>query len=292
MKRKAGEVRRKEIMHVDLLCVALRVALFGMAVVFWGLGIYDMQKAVPLERNISLVCKGAGLTAEELTNIRAQEQETENGMEITAWNRKQMYITDADGCRSICVEAVEISGSSELLLPYGKILHKEDVEGCILGQGAAWELFGSRNVEGLTLCYGERELTIRGVLETPENFIMVETNEANNCFCRITLKTQEGIPKKMSAERFAGSYGIAAEQIRFDLFSKERLLELIPGKWSDFSGWSENISVWRQDAVFLVSVEKSSLEVLWLTLWGKAVLWMGAGAVCLLFGWKSRAASH
>lgn len=262
---------------------------FGLAVLFMGIGSLEVQRAAPLAENISLDCGESGITAEELSWIREQEQDKEDGMEFTAWTqRRQVCITDADRVRSTYVEALEINGSSELLLPYGKILHEDDMEGCILGEGTAWELFGSRNVEGLTLCYGERELTIRGVLHTPEHLIMVETDEGTDRFQRITLKTQEGISRKMSAERLAGSYGLDATQICFTLLSEERLLELIPGKWSDFSGWGENVSALWQDAVFLISVEKSSLELVWLSLWGKALLWIAAGILFFFWGWKGR----
>lgn len=268
--------------------------LLGMvsAGFFLCMGIFDIQKAAPLVENISLACGENGITEEELEEIRAWEQEKEGGLEFTAWNLKpQAYVADVDGYRSICVEAMELNGSSEWLLPYGRILHEDDKEGCILGAGAAWELFGSRNVEGLTLCYGERELTIRGVLQTPENLIVVEADERTERFWRITLKRQENVSEKMSVERFAGSYGLDVTQICFELFSRERLLSLIPGKWSDFSGWSGNLKELWQDAAVLISVEKSSLELVWLTLWGKALLWIGLGMLCMFRCWKNRASA-
>lgn len=267
----------------------VQMIFFGLAAFFMGMGSLEIHSAVPLAENISLVCGEPGITVEELTEMREHEQEKEDGMEFTAWTQKrQVRITDAEGARSTYVEAMEINGSSELLLPYGKILHEDDRQGCILGEGAAWELFGSRNVEGLTLCYGERELTIRGILHTPENLIMVETDERDDSFQRITLKTQEGISRKMSAERFSDSYGLDVTQICFTLLSRERLLELIPGKWSDFSGWGENVSELWREAEFLISVEKSSLELVWLTLWGKALLWIAVGILLFFWGWKGR----
>lgn len=276
MKKRAGVFRQ--------------MILLGLAVFSLGMGIFDMQKAAPLGENISLVCGEPGITAEEIARVREQEQEKEDSMEFTAWNwRRQARITDADGVRSTYVEAMEINGSSEFLLPYGKILHKDDMEGCILGEGAAWELFGSRNVEGLTLCYEERELTIRGVLHMPEKMIVVETDERDDRFQRITVRTQEGISRKMSAERLAGSYGLDVTQICFALLSRERLLELIPGKWSDFSGWTENIRALWQDAVFLIAVEKSSLELVWLAILGKALLWIGAGILFFCWSWREPA---
>lgn len=282
MNRRAGGFRQKEMsgerMEGKMTGRLGQVIFFGLAVLFLGMGSLEVQRAAPLAENISLVCGESGITAEEIAEMREQEREKEDGMEFTAWTRRrQARITDADRVRSTYVEAMEINGSSELLLPYGKILHEDDQEGCILGEGAAWELFGSRNVQGLTLCYGERELTIRGVLHTPEHLIMVETDERDDSFQRITLKTQEGIPRKLSAERFSDRYGLDVTQICFTLLSGERLLELIPGKWSDFSGWGENVSALWRDAVFFISVEKSSLELVWLALWGKALLWIAAG---------------
>lgn len=292
MREKAGGLRQKEMDGKRMdgkMAGRIRGMIFlGLAVFFMGRGILGIRKAAPLTENISLVCGEAGISAEELDKIRGQEQEKEDGMEFTAWTwKRQALITDAEGYRSAYVEAVELNGSSELLLPYGKILHKDDLQGCFLGEAAAWKLFGSRNVEGLTLRYGDRELTVRYVLQTPENLIVLETEDESERFGRITLKTQEGVLKKRSVENFVSSYGLDVTQICFDLFSGERLLELIPGKWSDSSGWEDNIKALGQDAVFLISVEKSSLEAVWLSMGAKALMWLGAGTVCLYLCWKS-----
>lgn len=270
-----GSLRhREEGRSVGLLWRGIFLVL---AVLFFAEGSLCAGSALPFSGNIILVCGEQGITGAQAALIREAEEDKENGKTFTVWSeRRQVRICDVDGYRSVSTNVMEINGTSELLFPYGGILHEEDVTGCLLGEKTAENLFGSRNAVGLTLCYGERELTVRGILSTPEDLLVVEMTGKADCFDRIAVNVQPGEARKLTGERML-SYGLDAEMLRYDLFSGERLIELIPGKWSDFSGWRDNIGKFGEDFCRLLSAEKSSVELVCMERAGKA-------AVCILLG--------
>lgn len=254
-----------------------RVGSWVLAVFFFAMCSIYAKRALPLAKNVSLVCKEPGITAGEVAQIRENEQETEGGRTFTAWSEKrQVVVSDAEGIRSVRTNVVEINGTSELLFPYGRVLNEEDGAGCLIGIETAKELFGSGDVIGVALCYGEREYTVRGILHTPAELLVVEGTEETDVFERITVGTREDRSKKFTGERFVSEYWLEAELLRYDLFSGERFAELIPGKWSDFSGWKENLEEFAEDFCRLVSTEKSGIEMVywkWMCMtWGSMAL--------------------
>lgn len=267
MRLSAGGVRR-----IFLFLSALGLILCGAA---------ELSRASFLWRYGSLVSvEPVALT--EIEKIRTLEREKESGQDFTAWTVKsQAAICDTDGARHGNAYTVIINGTSELLFPYGKILQEDDKEGCLIGAETADRLFGSRNVEGMTFRCGERELTVRGVLEEPSELLVYQARDADTGFSRITLMPQKNASALTAAERFAAEYGLTLQPLRYDLFSRQRMAELIPGKWSDFDGWRQKLEGLRQDAALLLSVEKSSMETMYLARAGRAALCCAAGVICL-----------
>lgn len=260
-----------------------RVGSWLLAIFFFAMCSIYVNRALPLEKNVSLVCKEPGITAAKMVQIRTYEQDMEDGRDVTAWSEKrQAAVSDAEGIRSVSTNVVEMNGTSELLFPYGRVLNEEDVEGCLIGIETARELFGSGDVIGVTLCYGEREYTVRGILYAPSELLVVEGTEETDTFERITVGAQEDRTRKFTGERFVSEYWLEAELLRYDLFSGERFVEMIPGKWSDFSGWKENVKEFAEDFYRLVSTEKSSVEMVYWKWMGIACCFMGLGIFFLI----------
>lgn len=236
--------------------------IFGIICLSAGLGL--LQKAAPLGRNINLYCQKNSITAAYAAKIRQLEAEKENSVSFTVWTQKEeMLITDSEGYHSAVTNVIELNGSSEHLIPYGRFLQEEDTNGCLIGQAAAQKLFVSTAVEGMSIWYGERLLTIRGVLKEPSDILLVEASEAAS-FDRITLQKQRGVTKSMQGRRFCENYGITAEFLRMDFFSSDQLSELVPGKWSDFDGWSRNFQTFWHTVRLALSAGKSEIEIAYL----------------------------
>lgn len=278
MRRAAGPARHAVWLPVGILWLVAASVLIGGSMV-------DAKEASFSRAYVCLVCEEPGITLAEAERIRISEQEKENGMEFTAWSeKKRVTIQSADRYRSANTNVVEINGSSELLFPGGKILRAEDTGSCLIGEETAQELFGSSHVEGAGILYGDRPLTVRGVIASPGTLLVVEAEGPDSRFDRISLKPSPGIAATPCAERFAAAYGLSARQMRFDLFSKDRLLELIPGKWSDISGWRQSMKLFGGDVSTLLVTEKSSAEERYLLLYAKSAVWMASGLFCLYTG--------
>lgn len=202
-----------------------------------------------------------GITLNQVENIRETEMEKENPVDFTAWSEVNgARVTDGDGLRGADTTVLRICGTSEYLIPYGKILQGEDKEGCLIGEKTAELLFGSHEAEGLAVLYNGRRLLVRGVLREPADvFILQESNESA-VFDRITLELSEVSGE--AARKFRDSCGLSGMII---INTKEsfwdKIFYLVPGKWSDFSGWRVNIESCRNEAAEEGKISKSIFEL-------------------------------
>lgn len=260
----AGKIRQVCLMLMGCLCITLAGG--------------TLQQAGTLQKNVSIICEDETICAEEVETMRESERQRADGITFVAWREYgTCLVTDADELRNATADVLELSGSSELLIPYGATLQEGDETGCLLGQGLAEALYGSHEVSGNTLYYDGKIFIVRGVLKEPRNLLVVENGSTDAEFDRLTLARTNGKTKGRTAERFIESYGLAAEQLRYDILEPAYLLELVPGKWSNFLQLQKNLAKIKADAAHLVTIEQSSLEVLWLKNIGMAAAELFAG---------------
>lgn len=269
----------------------LRVILcLFMAVFCIGMGCRAWQTTAPERERVRLICED-GLTVERVEQIRAaeREKEKEDGVFFTVWReQRDCAVRNESGNRVVYTDVLELCGSSEQVIPAGKVLLGEDASGCLIGERLAEELFGTRSAEGLTLEYGGRELTVRGVLKEPKMLLTVQAVEKEVVFDRITLLPQPGYTRSRTAQRFAAAHGLDADWLCYELLGSEYLKEHIPGKWSDFAGWRQSFAQMEEDARRALSVKKSSMELIYLQKQGKAVLLCGAGVLLAVLGFWTK----
>lgn len=190
---------------------------------------------------------------------------------FTVWGELQdMTVADPDLGSKVQTNALVLDGSSELVLPLTPVLPAGDTNGCLLGEQTAWELFGSTQVKGDTILIGNQTRIIRGVVSLPQSGVVIEgsvngitgsgtdTAEESRYYNRITV---EG-GKVEDAELFLMQVGLEGKVLRMDYLRSLRwLTELIPGKWSDFSGWKENFKQKKQDFGLLSKIDKNCVEL-------------------------------
>lgn len=172
-----------------------------------------------------------------------------------------------------------------------RICRKGDTEGCILGASLAEQLFGGTEVEGQQILYNGRELTVRGIVKEPQNIMLCqsaandetasgtqtgsngnqqtgssENNQQEICYDKISLLyTDKSKAINRTAAEFISRYGLDGQILHYEY--KRNLswfTDLIPGKWSDFSGWKENLKTLQSDEKILKQCEKSTVESLYL----------------------------
>ena len=168
---------------------------------------------------------------------------------FTAWTERKDQPVEAEfSGRQMTADCYLLMGDSYLVLPWGKNLSADDTEGCIIGAAVAQTIFGGTAVEGQTLLYDERTLTVRGVVQEPDDILLCQMQEQTGIgsgtdsdsvvtFDRINLLvTEESKTASQTVEQFINCYVLDADSLHFE--RKQNLYwltELTPGKWSNFS---------------------------------------------------------
>ncbi|MCI8991314.1 MAG: ABC transporter permease [Eubacterium sp.] len=291
MKRKA---MAKISLCLSVICLGTAFAFFGMAAAYG-------KKAENFSHTVTIWSQGAGFDAD---TIRGIDKDPEREEIFAAWKEiPDSILSAAESGRTYRADVILLYGSSYCVMPYGKIMDKEDTEGCLIGKKTAEELFGSHRVEGQKLIYGNRTLTVRGVTEEPENLLLCEalltseagagnSSESRNYFAgtgdvfaepeisfdRISFFAGDVKEGRRIAEDFRNRYGLNADIVRFDFYQNLSWFpDLIPGKWSDFSGWKENLEMHKKQKEQVGRLTKSCLETEYL-------LCLRERNLCFLFG--------
>ncbi len=244
-------------------------------------------------------CVGGGVTLYLETPLSAgaaqapleQESTQDEEMTFTVWGElAEQLVSDPDLGQRVKADVLILLGACEGVLHQGNALSAGDTEGCLLGEETAWELFGSTGVVGDTVRIGDETRTIRGIVHRPDRGVVitgslegiVEDAQETACYDRITLSSEQ----PADGDSFFMQNGLEGEVLRLDyLRSLSWLLELIPGKWSDFSGWKENWKDKQQDFELIMQVHKNSCELYYekqclVLIWNRAMqvvcVWLAA----------------
>ena len=222
---------------------------------------------------------------------------------FTAWTERKDQLVEAEfSGRQTTADCYLLMGDSYLVLPWGKNLYADDTEGCIIGAAVAQTIFGGTEVEGQTLLYDERTLTVRGVVQEPDDILLCQMQEQTGIgsgtdsdsavtFDRINLLvTEESKTASQTVEQFINCYGLDADSLHFERKQNLHwLTELTPGKWSNFSGWSTNLKTLQSDRQRLRQCEKSGIESLYMGWVDRRNIFLAAAAlmaicqiICLL----------
>lgn len=203
----------------------------------------------------------------------------------TAWKEyKQESVRESIGGRTAVLDITAVSGPSRNVLPVGLNITEGDEKGCIIGYEAAEKLFGTRLAEGRKLTWGNRTWTVRGVVEKPSGLLMVQMGQdaGEITFDRVSASLAGGVDRRLAVQRFVRESGISGQQLRWDyLYGIGWLRELVPGRWSDFEGWKQNLTQYKTSRRILKQTEKSTVEAEGLTMKGREIAFFCLG--CLFF---------
>ena len=226
-----------------------------------------MQRSLlPWERRVSEKCADAvwqnpvlylekPISAEDAQNI------AESGAVFTAWGETaDQTVTDPDLGKSVQTKTrrgcmVPPNGYRRHLRCCRKMTGKD----VWIGENTAWKLFGSTNVTGLQICVDDQTRTIRGVVQQPENGVYLQgTEQKKKVFRRLTLAGD----KMEEAQNFLLRYSLTGHVLRMDYYVRnwQTLSELVPGRWSDFSGWKENVQTRKQQLRQIAKMRETGIE--------------------------------
>lgn len=265
--------------------------VFGsVGVIFFALACVYHNKTEDFSNIITIQSAEGSFTRSEIESIR---QDIASADTFTAWTeQKNQTVRAAINERSTNTDILLLCGDSHFVLPWGKNLPESDTEGCIIGESLAEQLFGGTEVEGQQILYNGRELTVCGIVKQPQNIMLCqniencgassgtqtgssgdqqtgslsENNQQEVCYDKISLLyTDKSKAINRTAAEFISRYGLDGQILHYEY--KRNLswfTDLIPGKWSDFSGWKENLKTLQSDEKILKQCEKSTVESLYL----------------------------
>jgi len=220
------------------------------------------------------------LQKEEETDHSESAEET---FSFAAWTERRGEWVTVPFCGRECkMDVTAVCGNSFCLLPFGKSLSIEDTQGCVIGTEAAEQLFGSHRAEGQEIAWQGRVWVVRDVLEDPSDLLLLQASgmAGEISFDRIGIALPSGCDRKMAGEAFISRFALSAQTLRWDyLYSFAWLVEMIPGKWSDFDGWRQNFKILGEETEWIRQSEKSIIERTGLRYCKKGLGFLGLGTV-------------
>lgn len=196
---------------------------------------------------------------------------------VTIWGAKEhMNLTQPETGRETEAEMLVLCGSSEWMLPGAAILSLSDNRGCLLGKKTAEQLFGGTNIVGEKVEQGGKCWLVRGVIPNISDAFVVEAGDrmSKMHLNRITFSHRPQVLSRIRAQAFLDQRGLAGTWLRFDLAHGTRMFqELLPGQWSDFSGWKSNWNTQQSAFSALRRIRKNHIELTWESLLIKKILW-------------------
>lgn len=118
-----------------------------------------------------------GVAAKEYPAMLEEEQRALSPTAFTLWAQREGERAASTALdRSLSTSVLEIMGGSRLLFPSptSAVLDEDDFSGCLIGAGLSRALFGDSAAIGAELDWNGKRYTVRGVLDSPENILVVQ----------------------------------------------------------------------------------------------------------------------
>lgn len=168
------------------------------------------------------------LTRKEVLEFLQKEEEQEEPYSFTAWRQEnEAVIQNRDLNRSSTVSLLEICGRSDILLRGSSRIDREEVEGCLLDEKTAGEIFGSTSVEGMPVEINGKEKIIRGILYGVSDVIICEAEDGVSLTTLSVVSSAELNYEEVQQE-FMMRYFLTGKFLRMDiLYRTASLLTLL-----------------------------------------------------------------
>ncbi len=151
--------------------LALAMMLLYLSAIAWGslaLGkvMFRLESPVSISEGLEVMRQ----REEALEN----EGEQEEGLPpaLCLWGQKtEVMLENKNLSKAAQATAILLCGEPGLVFDGCQVPVQGDRDGCVISEGTAWELFGSIQVEGMEVSYGEAAYVIRQVLPIQGNII-------------------------------------------------------------------------------------------------------------------------
>ncbi|MCB5714914.1 ABC transporter permease [Lactonifactor longoviformis] len=193
-----------------------RAAAAGLCLICFSLAQTETFKTALPNDTEEIILEQGAWSREQWEEMAVNEEDREFPDAFILWGEKEeVQIVSRDLTRTANVSAIEACGDSRLLLRETVSLNEKDTEGCLLSADTAWKLFGSTRAVGEKIQYGERTLTIRGILRQMKGTLFVQAEKGGEAILNtVTLKAggQSGSLED-PARSFMMRYGIQGKKV-------------------------------------------------------------------------------
>lgn len=154
------------------VCLLLIIVCYAWAVRYAGI-LHQRNHSV------TVLLETYPKTSEDAKQIEKNEMEQEFPMPFALWKQEnEKTVENRELSRKSTVSVLSLWGNSQILFPAGVHLEKGDSHGCLLDVQTARELFGTDQITGQKVQYGERELTVRGILKGVDSVLVCSATDA------------------------------------------------------------------------------------------------------------------
>lgn len=193
------------------------LGLFGILLV-WSICLASAQKIQNLQTSMELRYSKPTLTLKQLEKIQKEETDHEKKLitSLVAWEQTgQVDLNNKSLDKSVKSAMIHTWGDIKALIPKkqltGDLIYEGDFEGAIITKKVAYDLWGSLDVLDKTFNYGDKEYTVRGILneEIPAVVVQLNKNEEDDIKLsqlRVQFIDSENIERQV--EIFRGRYGL------------------------------------------------------------------------------------
>lgn len=192
---------------INFLLLALMIMCIGFSSGF-------LNKSKDNKEVDNIYLKENSMNMSQINEMQINEEKEEKKVPFTAWKQiedESIYFEYLG--KKAEADVIEICGNSDLIVN-GPILFLDNEEGCLLDKKTAYTLFGSTNVKGQVIKYGERELTVIGIHEGLDNTVIVQAlkdSKNNDDVTGIAIGVNEN--EDGSVKVFKNRYSVMATSV-------------------------------------------------------------------------------
>jgi hypothetical protein len=195
-------------------------------------------------------------------NILEKEIEDDNQILVVFSHiNKNQVIKGSDIARHISAEIIEILGDSTAISTSFSKLSSTDKMGCLVSSKVAETIFGTRNIQGKSIIFFDKEYIIRGIFESDKAEVFCNARNITDkndeiIFERVNICAFNKNEISLKASDFAMKYNLIGAMVEWRILLGS-FLNVLPSKWSDFSFWYkewENIKSTVTNAIYLENI--------------------------------------
>ena len=152
----------------------IKIVLVLAMIICWLLSIGYTNRLASVKNTFNIYFDEEEYVPADIYKMQQEEKDKDNSLAFTGWYEKEKQsVLNNNLNRTIEINIMFICGNSYLIAE-GPILFEDDIKGCLIDEETAYKLFGSYDVIGNTIIYGNREFIIRGIHRTMEDTIIMQ----------------------------------------------------------------------------------------------------------------------